>query len=320
MAARDAGTTMAESRKLLQLRHDGEQEHEGSDALMPVRFPIGDKAERQTKGPVAWSLLASCFKAIQEMVLSKATRDLLAGVLKDYASWKPEKRQELCTRIVVRWQCELVDQLGLDHRLFLTTCTRLMQLIPDETKEKLDKDCKECISTQKAYMTATTALTQWYSNPPKPQAVPKADDRRWEAWSLADACTQETRPALQEEGAVDAGAFAKCIGGVAQQLALEETGAALEELAANGEMIAAKIAVDRWSRELFEAHGYQHEFGYLMAVAMQHEEVVVEIHPKLIEATKNLNPRIAAGLRRSKASKDAAAESDKAKGGYETAA
>lgn len=313
IAVRDCAKTEANMRPLLGLRHDGEPEREGeTDALVPTRFSVDDKITPQSKGPVERSLMTTCFNAAREMVLSKETRELLRVVLKDYASWKPEKRNELCSSIVIRWQSELVRNLGLDHRLWFTTCARATDFLPDEGKGKVDKEGKACVQAHKVYVSATLALTAWYNHPPRPQSVPKADGRRAEPWSLADASSQEGRPSLQDEGKVDAAAFARHIAVVAKHLGSEENGAELEKLVQSGEMIAAKFAIDRWTRELLEACGYQHEFAYLMVVAMQHEPEVMEAHQELLNTTKGLNMRIATGLRKAKEAKDAMEAIDKA--------
>eukprot|EP00403_Amphidinium_massartii_P029021 CAMPEP_0178404130 /NCGR_PEP_ID=MMETSP0689_2-20121128/17722_1 /TAXON_ID=160604 /ORGANISM="Amphidinium massartii, Strain CS-259" /LENGTH=429 /DNA_ID=CAMNT_0020025099 /DNA_START=80 /DNA_END=1369 /DNA_ORIENTATION=- len=291
-AAVAAADQEAMVRERLALRKDGEDEPEsGGDALLPRRYPK-QAGKLQTVGPISRTKMLTWLQEATDVVLSLETRQTLRDILKDYSSWKQEEKAKLCTCIAVRWQAEIWEKMGIDRRLGQAEGFRP----PDMGDE-------EAVKIRRGHSEACKGLTLWYTVKLNPGAMPKSEGRRIEAWSLLEG-GQPEGAALQEDGKVDVAIMEKCVRKLIDCMG-GEWGDAVEDSATTGDL----FCVERWTREIYEGFGIQHEFGVLMSAAMSYLPELVQLNEAIAEATKKLKARTAMGLRKQQEAKlKAAAE------------
>lgn len=283
------GTQQADIRESLQLRKDGEPEDDNSEALMPRRIPRTE-GKLQTTGPVSRRKLITFCELARDLVLTLESRELLAKVLEDYSTWKQDKLGELCSKIVLRWQYELWESsnLAIDARLGLT---ELMRATPKPGEE-------EFLGAQQNMFLACQALTTWYTLKPHKDSLPRAEGRRYEAWSLADEAFKEERGGvLFNEGLLEnAAQLLKCLEPVATTLGSDEfLQNVLDEAFARE---PADLRADqRLMFELFEACGLEYRYASLLVMIYSADEGVQKYSEETVKAQKALKAKMAVGLR-----------------------
>lgn len=297
-AAVMASENEAMMRKTLGLRRDGEDEQEedddqgdGTKALMPRRF-AKSQDKMKTEGPVSRSTVLEWFKECKNMVLSKDTRDLLREKLKEYSTWKPDDRKRLCQACVLRWQSEKWEEMGVDRRLGLAEQFKP----PDMVNEQ------ELMVIQKQFFEACRGLTQWYSMPMQAGQKPKAEGRQIEPWCFREG--HEKSEPLQEDGPVDPALMAECLTKTIEMMGSDEFGDQIENAAAEEDMMRAKNLMGRFTNEIYEGFGLEHEFGMIMSIALSSYPEVSELSSKMKDSVKKLSTRIVAGARKAQAKKD----------------
>merc|ERR1719316_1453052 len=69
-------------------------------------------------------------------------------------------------------------------------------------------------------------------------------------------------------------------------------------------MMRAKNLMGRFTNEIYEGFGLEHEFGMIMSIALSSYPEVSELSSKMKDSVKKLSTRIVAGARKAQAKKD----------------